>query len=191
MKAFENVQKYLLLLPIVLIIGLIVIVTAQAQSSSTPYRFPLAAPSDTIARCLPRLAASVAVLPKEDSRGVDTLDIKAEGLPPATTFAVFLTELPQSPFGAAEYVGDFTSNAAGRGSLRIDTVIEDAFSSTVVDGQRVRQNLNHIVIWFADPSADDFCFAPGTGPTTPFDGDGQAGGTVLSSKDFLPQAPLP
>jgi hypothetical protein len=198
MKKFKNVlsyasssvKRYRLLLPIVLIAGLIIIVTAHAQSS-VPYRFELVPTSDTIAACLPRVAASVTVLPKEDSRGVDTLDVKAEGLPATTAFAVFLTELPQGPFGAAEYIGDFTTNAAGRGSLRVDTVIEEAFSTTTVEGTRVRKELNHIVIWFAEPSADDFCFAPGTGPTTPFDGDGQAGGTVLSSKQFLPGSPLP
>jgi hypothetical protein len=141
--------------------------------------------------CLPHASAAVAILPKEDSRGVDTLDLKAEGLPPHTTFAVFLTELPESPFGAAQYIGDFTTNAAGRGSVRVDAVIEEAFSTTVVNGARVRKELNHVVLWFADPSADDFCFAPAVGPVTGFDGDGQAGGTVLSSKDFLPGNPLP
>lgn len=154
---------YKLILPVIVVAALI-IVTARAQSI-LPYRFTLVPTSDTIATCLPQAAASVAVLPKEDSHGVDTLDVKAEGLPPATDFAVFLTELPQSPFGAAEYVGDFTTNASGRGSLRVDTVIEQAFSTTVVDGVRIRKELNHIVIWFADPSADDFCLFPaGNGP---------------------------
>jgi hypothetical protein len=60
---------------------------------------------------------------------VDTLDLKAEGLPPKTSFAVFLTELPEAPFGAAQYIGDFTTNAAGRGSLRVDAIVEEAFSS--------------------------------------------------------------
>jgi hypothetical protein len=102
-----------------------------------------------------------------------------------------LTELPDAPFGAVEYIGEFTTNAEGRGSLRVDSVIEDAFSSTVVNGARVRKDLNHVVMWFADASADDFCFAPQTGPVTPFDGDGEAGGSALSSRNFLPEAPLP
>jgi hypothetical protein len=64
--------------------------------------------------------------------------------------------------------------------------------STVVDGVRKRADLNHVVVSFAEPADDDFCFAPGgTGPVTTFDGDGDAGVTVLSSANFLPSAPLP
>jgi hypothetical protein len=38
-----------------------------------------------------------------------------------------------------------------------------AFSSTIVDGERVRVDLNRVGMWFADPADDDFCRAtPGT-----------------------------
>lgn len=175
---------------IVIIAALLLIFSVHAQSRM-PYRFDLVPTSNTIAACLPDAAGGVTVLPKEDRRGVDTFDLKTEGLLPNTTFAVFLTELAEAPFGAAQYIGDFTTNADGRGSLRIDSIIEEAFSTTVVEGTRVRKELNHVVLWFADPAADDVCFAPATGPTTSFDGDGQAGGTALSSRNFLPDAPLP
>jgi hypothetical protein len=122
---------------------------------------------------------------------VDTLDLNAQGLPPNTEFTVFLTESAVS-VGAVQYIGDFTTNAAGRGSLRVNTIVGDAFASTVVNGVRVRADLNHIVMWFADPDADNVCFTPPqTGPITPFDGDGQAGAAALSSRNFLPGAPLP
>ena len=80
--------------------------------------FDLVPASDAIADCtsMPNPAATVSVFPREDSRGVDTLDLHAEGLRPNTTFAVFLTEMPVPPFGAVQYIGDFTTNAAGRGS---------------------------------------------------------------------------
>ena len=189
-QAAKNcLQGYRLAAPIA-IIGLTLILTAHAQNSATR-SISLAPASDTIAACLPNAAARVTVFPREDNRGVDTLDLKAEGLPPNTTFAVFLTELPVAPFGAVQYIGDFTTNAAGRGSLRVDSVIDEAFSSTVVNGVRTRVDLNHVVLWFADPAGDDPCFGAGLGPVTPFDGDGEAGGTLLSSKNFLPGAPLP
>jgi len=182
--------------------GLLVVLTAtfilvhrvQAQGQQglghEPFRFSLVPASDTIAACLPNAAANVSVLPKEDSRGVDTLDLNAQGLPPNTEFTVFLTESAVS-VGAVQYIGDFTTNAAGRGSMRVNTIVDEAFSSTVVNGARVRSELNHIVMWFADPNADNVCFAPQTGPITPFDGDGQAGAAALSSKNFLPGSPLP
>jgi hypothetical protein len=165
--------------------GLVFTSTAQAESAE-PFRFSLVATSTT---CFANASATVTVLPKEEVRGVDTLDLKAEGLPPNTSFTLFLTELAEFPFGASEYIAEFTTNAAGRGSVRVDAVIQEAFA---FDGNtKIRKDLNHVVVWFADPNDDDVCFGPGGGPTTPFDGDGQAGATVLSSKNFLPNAPLP
>jgi hypothetical protein len=165
--------------------GLTFTVYAHAQSDD-PFSFGLVATSAT---CFPKASATVTVLPKEEERGVDTLHLRAVGLPPNTSFTVFLTELPQFPFGASEYVAEFTTNAAGRGSVRVNTVIEEAFA---FDGSTsIRKELNHVVVWFADPKDDDVCFGPGGGPVTPFDGDGEAGATVLSSKNFLPGAPLP
>jgi hypothetical protein len=150
-------------------------------------RFNLVPASDPIAACLPNAAATVAVFPREDILGVDTLDLQAEGLRPNTTFAVFLTEMPVPPFGAVEYIGDFTTNAAGRGSVRVDAIIDEAFAFNNISG--VRTDLNHIVFWFADPADDEDCI-PGSAPGH-FDGDGESGVAAMSSKNFLPGAPLP
>jgi hypothetical protein len=173
------------LLACVTLTGLVFPASVKAESTE-PFRFNLVATSGT---CFPNASATVTVLPTEEDRGVDTLLFKAKGLPPYTSFTVFLTELAEIPFGASEYIAEFTTNAEGRGSVRVDTVIQEAFA---FDGNtKVRKDLNHVVVWFADPKDDDVCFGPGGGPTTPFDGDGQAGATVLSSKNFLPNAPLP
>jgi hypothetical protein len=198
-RAVKNCVKRWQLAVALAVIGMMLIFTAQADNRKeqdekgrrADIRFNLTPASNTIGNCLPDAKARVTVLPKEDVRGVDTLDLKAEGLPANTTFTVFLTELPTAPFGAAEYVGDFTTNAAGRGSLRVDTIVEEAFSTTLVGSDRVRKELNHVVIWFADPAADDICPGPLTTGVTPFDGDGEAGTAALSSRSFLPGAPLP
>jgi len=153
----------------------------------SPSRFDLVPASDAIASCLPNAAATVAVFAREDVRGVDTLDLHAEGLRPNTTFAVFLTEMPVPPFGAVQYIGDFTTNAAGRGSVRVDAIIDEAFAFNNITG--VRTDLNHIVFWFADPADDEDC-VPGSAPGH-FDGDGESGVAAMSSKNFLPGAPLP
>ena len=96
---------------------------AHAQGQR-PLRFNLVPASDAIANCesMPNPAATVAVFPREDIRGVDTLDLHAEGLRPNTTFAVFLTEMPVPPFGAVQYIGHFTTNAAGRAHVRVDAI---------------------------------------------------------------------
>src|SRR5215467_1699718 len=160
--------------------------TAHSQGQG-PSRFDLVPASNAIAACLPNAAASVAVFPSEDVRGVDILDLHAEGLRPNTTFAVFLTQMPVPPFGAVQYIGDFTTNAAGRGSVRVDAIINEAFAFNNITG--VRTDLNHIVFWFADPADDEDC-VPGSAPGH-FDGDGESGVAAMSSKNFLPGAPLP
>jgi hypothetical protein len=165
-----------------------VIQPAHAQDLR-PSRFDLVPASDAIAGCreFQNAAASVTVFPREDTRGVDTLDLQAEGLRPNTTFAVFLTQMPVPPFGAVQYIGDFTTNAAGRGHVRADAIINEAFAFNNITG--VRTELNHIVFWFADPNDDEDC-VPGSAPGH-FDGDDQSGVAAMSSKNFLPGAPLP
>ena len=156
-----------------------------------PLRFELLPPAGTIANCIPNGRAEVTVFPKEEINGTDTLQLKASGLVPNIEVTVFLTELAAPPFGAVEYIGDFKTNAAGEGSFRANTIVNEAFASVTVGGTRVRTDLNHVVLWFADPADDDVCFAPNSGPVTPFDGDGNAGATILSSANSLPGAPLP
>jgi hypothetical protein len=168
-------------------------IRTRAEAAQAPHlvpnRFDLTPASDAIAGCreFEGAAASVAVFPREDIRGVDTLDLHAEGLRPNTTFAVFLTQMPVPPFGAVQYIGDFTTNAAGRGSVRVDAIIDEAFAFNNITG--VRTDLNHIVFWFADPADDEDC-VPGSAPGH-FDGDGESGVAAMSSKNFLPGAPLP
>jgi hypothetical protein len=162
--------------------------SAHAQGLQ-PFSFNLVPASDPIANCesMPNPAATVTVIPSEEIRGVDTLDLHAKGLRPNTTFAVFLTQMPVPPFGAVQYIGDFTTNAAGNGSVRVDAIIDEAFAFNNITG--VRTDLNHIVFWFADPADDEDC-VPGSAPGH-FDGDGDSGVAAMSSKNFLPGAPLP
>jgi hypothetical protein len=160
--------------------------SAHAQDLR-PFSFNLVPASDPIATCLPNAAATVTVFPSEEIRGVDTLDLHAEGLRPNTTFAVFLTQMPVPPFGAVQYIADFTTNTAGNGSVRVDAIIDEAFAFNNISG--VRTDLNHLVFWFADPADDEDC-VPGSAPGH-FDGDGESGVAAMSSKNFLPGAPLP
>src|SRR5437762_6654048 len=166
---------------------LAVLLPAGQTAHAEPFGFNLVPASDPIAACLPDAVARVTVFPREEIRGVDTLDLRAHGLRPNTTFAVFLTEMPVPPFGAVQYIGDFTTNAHGTGSVRVDAIIDEAFAFNNITG--VRTDLNHVVFWFADPADDEDC-VPGSAPGH-FDGDDQSGVAAMSSKNFLPGAPLP
>jgi len=163
--------------------------SVQASADAIPFNLVPAAPQ--IANCFPNAIVKVRVLPTEDELGTDTFTLSAKGLRPNTTFAVFLTELPVAPFGAVQYIADFTTNGNGKGSVQVNAIIEEAFSSQVFNGQRVRKELNHVVFWFANPADANECFAPADAPMTVFDGDGQAGPAAFSTQDTLPGAPLP
>jgi hypothetical protein len=137
---------------------------------------------------MPDATLDVALQFTTEDDGSDRFQITAHNLPPDREFTVFLIEQAGSPFGAAEYIGDLSTNGNGDGENTFELIVEEAFSSTVVDGQRVRVDLNQIGVWFADPAEDDFCLGDGAGPVTPFDGDGQAGAQVFNSAN---SGPLP
>ena len=160
----------------------------QELADEEMIQFNLVPAADPIANCFPDATAKVTVLRTEET---DTFILTAKNLRPRTRFAVFLTELPVPPFGAAQYLADFQTNSKGKGAVEVNAIIEEAFSSQVINGQRIRKELNHVVFWFADPADADACFAPGTAPITPFDGDGVAGPAAMSSKNVLPGEPLP
>jgi hypothetical protein len=161
-----------------------------ASADGKQLRFDLTPSSAAIASCLPHAKAEVKVNLTTEEDGFDRFSIKASGLVPNQSYTVFLLEQPGNPFGAAEYIGDFSADRYGNGRGRFRLIVEEAFSSTLVGKDRVRAELNHVGFWFADPTADDQCI-DGGGPVTPFDGDNEAGVQVMNSAKALPGAPLP
>lgn len=161
----------------------------SAQAGDNHLRFDLVPSSPAIAACLPDAWAEVDVALTTEEDGFDRFSIKASGLVPNESYTVFLLEEPGAPFGAADYIGDFTADEHGSGRGRFRLIVEEAFASTVVGADRVRAELDHVGFWFADPAADDHCL-PGGGPVTPFDGDGEAGVQAMNSANALPGAPL-
>ena len=156
----------------------------SAQSDNL--QFELTPSSQQLADCMPGASLIVNVKPTTDKKGFDTFNIKARNLPPDRSFTVFLLEQAGSPFGAAEYIGDVSTNSRGNGQSKFNLIVSEAFSSTVVNGARVRKELNRIGVWFADPADDDFCFGTDGGSTTPFDGDGVAGVQAFNSANTDP-----
>src|SRR5215470_13965258 len=148
---------------------------ALAQSALAAEEVELAlTPSSTqLATCMPNAKVEVTVQLTTEQKGVDSFKIQARNLPPNRDYTVFLLQQAGAPFGAAEYIGDFSTNASGNGQNTFKLIVQEAFASTLVDGKRVRVDLNRVGVWFADPAEDEFCL-PGSG-STPFDGDNEAG----------------
>jgi hypothetical protein len=172
----------------VLVLGGSVTASTAASGSATKTRdvsFELVPSSAQIAACMPGVKVNVEVDLTTDEKGFDVFEIEGKNLRPNTAFTVFLIQQAGAPFGAAEYIGDFTSNRGGQASNKFRLIVQEAFSSTIVNGQRVRVDLNSVGVWFADPADDEAC-VPGSGPT-PFDGDNEAGVQAFNSDGhFLP-----
>jgi hypothetical protein len=161
---------------------------ARAAGKADTVTLQLTPSSAQLAQCMPKAKLDVTVKLTTDKRGFDQFKIHAHHLAPSREYTVFLLETAGAPFGAAEYIGDLGTNRDGNGENTFRLIVQEAFSSTVVSGSRVRVDLNRVGVWFADPAEDDFCLGQGAGPTTPFDGDNSAGVLAFNSANA---APLP
>jgi hypothetical protein len=174
------------------LLGLILLAAAVAVGATggtaraaDTVQLALTPSSAQLAQCMPNATLDVTVRLTVDQLGFDTFTIDARNLPPNREFTVFLLEQAGAPFGAAEYIGDFGTNASGNGTGIFHLIVQEAFSSTLVNGTRVRVDLNRVGVWFADPKDDDFCLGPNS-PVTPFDGDNEAGVQAFNSANAEP-----
>jgi hypothetical protein len=158
---------------------------AHKASKANQQQIALTPSSAQLAACMPGAQLHVKVGLTTEEHGLDTFDIAARNLPPDRQFTIFLLQQAGSPFGAAEYIGDISTDADGNGHAKLRLIVEEAFSSTLVNGSRQRVDLNRIGVWFADPLADDFCVGVGSA-VTPFDGDNAAGVQVFNSANADP-----
>jgi len=162
-------------------------VASGATGRPDAVRLHLTPSSSQIHACMPHAQVNVTVKLTTDQVGFDVFRVRAAGLRPNTAFTTFLLEQAGSPFGAAEYIGDFTSDAHGRADNTFKLIVAEAFASTLVNGTRTRVDLNSVGAWFADPADDEVC-VPGSAPT-PFDGDKAAGVQAFNSANAQLPAP--
>jgi hypothetical protein len=162
--------------------------SGHAAQASAVTRLSLTPSSPQLAACMPHAKVKISVSSTVDQLGFDTFRVRARHLAPNRSFTVFLLQQAAAPFGAAEYIGDITTNAHGDAYNRFNLIVDEAFSSTLDNtGQRVRVDLNQVGMWFADPADDDFCAAaPGIDKVTPFDGDNEAGVQAFNSANTQP-----
>jgi hypothetical protein len=145
-------------------------------------RLDLKPSSPALKDCFPHASAKVTVKLTADEVGSDRFQIRARGLQPRTPYTVFLLEKAGAPFGAAEYIGDFTTNRHGQAHNTYNLIVEEAFAFN--NETQDRTDLNSVGVWFADPADDDDCLGSGS-PVTGFDGDASAGVQMLNSRARL------
>jgi hypothetical protein len=161
---------------------------ARASHAPTITQLRLTASNAQLAACMPHASVKVTDISTTDQLGFDVLNVRARALAPDRSYTIFLLQQAGAPFGAAQYLGDITTDGHGNAKNQFRAIIDEAFSSTLAaNGQRQRVELNQVGMWFADPADDDFCAAaPGIHGVTPFDGDNEAGVQAFNSAHTQP-----
>jgi hypothetical protein len=131
---------------------------------------------------------------------VEVMTIDASGLPRNTEFDVFVTQLPNAPFGISWYQGDLDSNShgtahgtfVGRFSIETFAVAPRSGPAPVEHNEPIKDaNSNpqfapvheyHVGVWFNSPT--DAAAAGCANAVTPFNGDHNAGPQALSTRQF-------
>jgi hypothetical protein len=156
------------------------------------------------ANCLAQASAEVRI---RSEGAVEVMDVSVQGLPPRTGFDVFVTQVPNAPFGLAWYQGEIETNQYGHGrqafvgrfneesfivapgSAPAPQVHHNAFPDAQLNPSTGPVHTFHLGIWFDSPA--DAVKAGCPGDVTPFNGEHNAGIQALSSRNFVDaQGPL-
>ncbi len=132
---------------------------------------------------------------------VEIMDVEVSGLPPNSEYDLFVTQLPNPPFGVSWYQGDIETDSTGHGSERfigrfnIETfavapgsgpapVVHDKgpFKDASSNPKFAPIHTFHLGLWFGSPSVAKRAGCPTT--VTPFNGVHNAGIQALSTRNF-------
>ena len=170
---------------------------AAQEDAITNIRFNMTV-SEAAADCLPDARARAFL----NSLGsVEVLHVSASGLPPGVLFNLFITQIPNSPFGLSWYNGDFTTDSEGNGQITvigrfsIETFIvapgsapapvlhtDPPFPDAETNEAQDPVHTFHVGAWFDDPA--DAAEAGCPDIVTPFNDVHTAGIQALSTRDF-------
>lgn len=124
------------------------------------------------------------------------LHVQVANLPANIPIAIFIIQVPNTPFGLSWYQGDLETNARGRAvgdvvgifNQETFTLAPGVAPAPVVFPDNAAANpatppiqMYHVGIWFGDPADGDELGCPGV---TPFDGDHEAGIQILNTSNF-------
>ena len=153
--------------------------------TSGGFHFNLVA-SPGITACLPH-ASGKAVIVKGDLN--DLLVVNVSGLAPKTGYDLFVTQLPNKPFGVAWYQSDLETDGHGNGSVSVRGIFNVETFSVSTGGTTTfpATHQYHLGLWFNDPQVPFrlHCEGNATSPAvTPFNGEQHAGIQVLNTSNF-------
>jgi hypothetical protein len=151
------------------------------------------------AGCLDGAGADVTV---KELGAVEKMTVKAHDLPPETPFVLFVTQVPDAPFGIAWYQSDLESDQSGNATVSVRGRFSEetfAVANDTADAPRPHENGDfpdaaenppfapihtfHLGVWFDSPADAEAAGCPAT--VTPFNGDHTAGIQALSTRNFV------
>jgi hypothetical protein len=178
-----------------------VAVTASRSDASVSTQFDMVRSTAAVnAGCLAQAKAHVVVEKREEN---ERMNVQVSGLPADTEFDLFVTQLPDAPFGVSWYQSDLETDKKGKGQVTVQGRFNhETFSlspggpangsdPTVGLTGRAVKDTNaklrptsqfHLGLWFNSPQ--DAAKAGCPGITTPFNGEQNAGVQILSTRNF-------
>jgi len=154
--------------------------------------------SAAAAGCLPNAQGQVTV---RQAGANQRMQVRVNGLPPHTEFALFVLQTPTGPFGMSWYQGDIVTDENGSGSQQFFGIFSrelfvfapatraapqtDPFDAAT-NPATAPVHTYHLGLWFSDAADAAAAGCPST--VTPFDGDHQAGIQVLNTSNFGTEA---
>lgn len=186
-----------IIVPVVLalVIAVLAAAAAFAVDSTTSFEMVRSQKAATDNDCLKGAKAHVDVRTTPTDNQI--MDVTLNHAPKNTEFELFVTQLPNSPFGISWYQADFETNNQGQGEVRAIGIFgEELFvfapgsvNAPQVDKFDAEKNPKfdpvhtlHLGLWFGDPKdAED---AGCSDTVTEFDGDHEAGIQAFSTRNF-------
>lgn len=169
---------------------------AEAASTVTKFKMIRSANAADIG-CLKGAKAIVTIKEKGE---VEEMTVKASGLPKNTNFDLFITQVPNAPFGMSWYQGDLRTDKKGKANeTYVGRFNEETFvvapgvakapvlhKSPIADASSnpatAPVHMFHVGLWFNSPK--DAAKAGCQSAVTPFNGDHNAGVQALSTRNF-------
>ena len=173
--------------------------TAQGQNALAPqtqsqggvggnrtFSFPVVPAAAAIQKCLPHASGEATILPDAFN---DTMNFKVYNLAPKQKYTLFVTQLPNKPFGISWYQGAIFTDGDGNGNVIVRGIFDKKTFSVSPGGTTTFAPTHqyHLGLWFSDPQTP---FKLGCEPgakapiVTPFNGTQHAGILALNTSNF-------
>lgn len=174
------------------------LMAGSLNASAAPFAFDMAVAA-AAAGCVPKAQGHVTI---EDAGANQRMQVRVNGLPPHTEFALFVLQTPTAPFGMSWYQGDIVTDENGSGSQQFFGIFSrelfvfapatraapqtDPGIDAALNPVTAPVHTYHLGLWFSDPA--DAANANCPGNPTPFEGNHRAGIQVLNTGNFGAEA---